>query len=144
MQNQNTPNCFGVISICFQVAGFQNYLSVCSRRKKDDLKQKLLYSMLVNRFPFNARKTGRLYGIAHFKSLSLLEKLFSCRLVAKHTSRKGAQRDVKTMLFETFAKGGRMESYWSVMSKEMLRSLPNIFVNMNTAIAMYYRFKHQK
>ena len=30
-----------------------------------------------------------------------------------------------------------MEGYWFVMSKEMLPSLPSIFVNMNTTIAMH-------
>ena len=60
---------------------------------------------LVNRVPFSARKTGRLYGIVHFKSLSLLEKLFSYHLVAKQTMKR-TQRDVKTMLLETFAKEG--------------------------------------
>ena len=34
LQNQDTPNRFGVTSICLQVAIFQNDLSVCNRPEK--------------------------------------------------------------------------------------------------------------
>ena len=33
-QNQDTPNRFGVMSICFQVAVFQNDLSMCNRPER--------------------------------------------------------------------------------------------------------------
>ena len=46
LQNQDSPNRFGVMNIRFQVAVFQNYLSMCNRPER---------RMTLRRIPFGVQ-----------------------------------------------------------------------------------------
>ena len=78
LQNQGTPNRFGVTSICLQVAIFQNDISVCNRpEKRMTLRSLQPLSMKLAKSHISAEFFVRVYVLGWYTYFETPQVLFS-------------------------------------------------------------------